>query len=69
MAQNSQGFMNNGGINAYFSRVLPVKADGYSKKSAFDNSAGVSAVCAKVSLYNLGKIFYPLKISEFPNES
>ncbi|MEQ1546220.1 DUF2599 domain-containing protein, partial [Methyloglobulus sp.] len=35
----------------YFSRIPPIKVNANSKKSAFDQSAGVSAVCAKVSLY------------------
>ncbi|MEQ1544241.1 Tn3 family transposase, partial [Methyloglobulus sp.] len=32
-----------------FSRIPPIKVNANSKKSAFDQSAGVSAVCAKVS--------------------
>ncbi|MEQ1546896.1 hypothetical protein, partial [Methyloglobulus sp.] len=35
----------------YFSRIPPIKVNANSKKSAFDQSAGVSAVCAKVSPY------------------
>ncbi len=31
-----QGIMKNGAANTYSSRILPVKADGYPKKSAFD---------------------------------
>ncbi|MEQ1544523.1 hypothetical protein, partial [Methyloglobulus sp.] len=34
-----------------FSRIPPIKVNANSKKSAFDQSAGVSAVCAKVSSY------------------
>ncbi len=49
-AGKSQAFMKNSGLNAYFSRALPIKAKAYSKKSAFNPSAVVSAVRAKVSL-------------------
>jgi hypothetical protein len=49
MARNGQGFMKNREANAEISRTLPVKADGHSKKLVFDQSAGVSAVRAKVS--------------------
>jgi hypothetical protein len=48
-ASKSRDFMKNGGVNAYFSTILPVNADGYSKKSAFDQPAGVSILRAKVS--------------------
>jgi hypothetical protein len=48
-AKNSQEFMKNGAMNAYFGEVLPIKANACSKKSTFDQSAGVSAVRAKVS--------------------
>jgi hypothetical protein len=49
-AYKSQGFIKNGEINAYFSGVLPIKANACSKKWAFDRSADVSAVRAKVSI-------------------
>ncbi|MEQ1543916.1 IS5 family transposase [Methyloglobulus sp.] len=35
-AKNSQGFMKNCAINAYSSRILPIKVNAHSKKSAFD---------------------------------
>jgi hypothetical protein len=41
--------MKNCEINAYFSRIPPIKVNANSKKSAFNQSAGVSAVRAKVS--------------------
>ncbi len=48
-AENSQDFIKNGEINAYFSRVLPIRGHAYSKKVAFNHSAGVSVTRAKVS--------------------
>ncbi|MEQ1545480.1 hypothetical protein, partial [Methyloglobulus sp.] len=39
-----------------FSRIPPIKVNANSKKSAFDQSAGVSAVCAKVSSNNQKQI-------------
>jgi hypothetical protein len=39
-ADKSKDFIKNGVVNGYFNRILPVKVDGYSKKSAFDQSAG-----------------------------
>jgi hypothetical protein len=41
--------MKNGGVNAYFRRIPPIKVNANSKKSAFSHSAAVSAVRAKVS--------------------
>jgi len=49
-ADKNQGFMKNAQINAYFSQILSIKTNANSKKSAFDQSASVSAVRAKVSL-------------------
>ena len=48
-AKNGQDIMKNGALSAYSSRKLPIKANAYSKKMAFDQPAGVSAVRAKVS--------------------
>ena len=50
--KNSQGFIEKLRDKCVFQPIVPVKAKAYSKKLAFDQSAGVSAVRAKVSTYN-----------------
>ena len=45
-----QHFIKNGEINAYFSQILLINDNANSKKSAFDHSAAVFVVCAKVSV-------------------
>ncbi|WP_411727065.1 hypothetical protein, partial [Methyloglobulus sp.] len=48
-AENGQGFMKNGVLNAYFSRVLPIRGLYPFEKIGTHHSAGVFVIRAKVS--------------------